>query len=50
MDGHIGRLLEALRQAPAFDDTIFHFSSDNGLAPGSHGLYGKQNVRDMKTG
>ena len=40
MDGHIGRLLDAVD----LDNTIVIFSSDHGLAIGSHGLFGKQSV------
>jgi arylsulfatase A-like enzyme len=44
IDGHIGRLLETLRQIGQYDNTIIIFSSDNGLAVGSHGLMGKQSL------
>lgn len=40
MDGHLGRLLDAVD----LDNTIVIFSSDHGLAIGSHGLFGKQSV------
>jgi len=40
MDAQLGRMLEAL---PAKDETIIVFTSDQGLALGSHGLLGKQN-------
>ncbi|MGQ9650528.1 MAG: sulfatase-like hydrolase/transferase [Phycisphaerae bacterium] len=46
LDHHLGRLLEAVRQLGLFDNTIIIFSSDNGLALGSHGLMGKQNLYD----
>ncbi|MBI3680173.1 MAG: sulfatase-like hydrolase/transferase [Acidobacteria bacterium] len=39
MDGHIGRLLEVVPR-----NTIIVFSSDHGLAIGSHGLMGKQSL------
>jgi len=42
LDGHIGRLLQHLRDTGAYDNTIIVFSSDHGLAIGSHGLFGKQ--------
>jgi arylsulfatase A-like enzyme len=44
LDGHIGRLLAALKERGMYDNTIFIFSSDQGLAMGSHGLMGKQNL------
>lgn len=44
LDGHIGRLLQALRQSGEYDNTLIVFSSDHGLALGSHGLMGKQNL------
>ncbi len=44
LDGHIGRLLDSLRELGLYDNTIIIFSSDNGLAIGSHGLMGKQNL------
>ncbi|MDI1312454.1 sulfatase-like hydrolase/transferase [Prosthecobacter sp.] len=40
LDAQLGRILAAL---PAPDDTIIIFTSDQGLALGSHGLIGKQN-------
>ncbi|HSW47173.1 MAG TPA: sulfatase-like hydrolase/transferase [Phycisphaerae bacterium] len=44
LDYHFGRLLEALDEFGMTDDTIVIFASDNGLAIGSHGLMGKQNL------
>ena len=46
LDGHIGRLLAELKARGLYDNTIFVFSSDQGLAMGSHGLMGKQNLYD----
>ena len=46
MDAQIGRILAALREAGLEDDTIIVFASDSGLAVGSHGLFGKQNLYD----
>ena len=40
MDAHLGRLLDSVD----LDNTIVIFSSDHGLAIGSHGLFGKQSV------
>jgi arylsulfatase A-like enzyme len=44
MDHHIGRLLAALTELGMYDNTIFIYSADHGLAVGSHGLFGKQNL------
>jgi arylsulfatase A-like enzyme len=44
LDAQIGRILEALRQAGLEKNTIIVFASDHGLAIGSHGLFGKQNL------
>jgi arylsulfatase A-like enzyme len=46
VDAQIGRILDALREAGLEDDTIIVFASDHGLAIGSHGLFGKQNLYD----
>jgi arylsulfatase A-like enzyme len=46
LDTQIGRVLAALRTAGHSDDTIVIFTSDHGLALGSHGLLGKQNLYD----
>jgi len=44
LDHHIGRLLHALKKLGLYDNTVILFSSDNGLALGSHGLMGKQSL------
>ncbi len=46
MDHHIGRLLDAVKELGQEENTIYIFSSDQGLAVGSHGLMGKQNLYD----
>lgn len=46
MDHHIGRLLGQLRMSGALDNTIIVFTGDQGLAIGSHGLLGKENMYD----
>lgn len=46
MDHHIGRLLGQLRLSRALDNTIIVFTGDQGLAIGSHGLLGKENMYD----
>ncbi len=44
VDHQIGRVLDALRNSPMGDNTIVVFTSDSGVARGSHGLIGKQNL------
>lgn len=44
MDAQIGRILAALEKSGAAGETLVVFSSDQGLALGSHGLMGKQNL------
>jgi arylsulfatase A-like enzyme len=44
VDHQIGRVLDALESTPMADNTIVVFTSDSGVARGSHGLIGKQNV------
>ncbi|MGH7225113.1 MAG: sulfatase-like hydrolase/transferase, partial [Gemmataceae bacterium] len=46
LDAQVGRILDALRASGQYDNTIIVFSSDHGLALGSHGLMGKQNLYD----
>ena len=47
LDFRIGRLLESLRKSGQLDNTIVLFSADQGIAVGSHGLLGKQNLYDV---
>lgn len=44
MDQQIGRILDTLDKTGQAENTIVIFSSDHGLALGSHGLMGKQNM------
>jgi len=44
LDAHIGRLLKALKASGEYENTVIIFSSDHGLALGSHGLMGKQSL------
>lgn len=44
VDAQVGRIVEALRASGQLDRTVIVFSSDQGLALGSHGLLGKQNL------
>ena len=44
LDAQIGRIIAALKQTGQFENTLIVYAADNGLALGSHGLLGKQNV------
>jgi len=44
MDEQIGRIFKALDQSHERENTIIIFTADHGLAIGSHGLVGKQNM------
>jgi arylsulfatase A-like enzyme len=44
LDHHIGRILAMLKELGQLDNTIIVFSADQGIAIGSHGLLGKQNL------
>ena len=46
LDYELGRLLETLEKSGKLKDTLIVFTGDNGLAVGSHGLMGKQNIYD----
>ena len=50
MDSQIGRILDAIDQRGLRDNTIIVFTSDHGLAMGSHGLRGKQNMYEHTIG
>jgi arylsulfatase A-like enzyme len=50
LDAQIGRILDALERAGQSEKTIIIFSSDHGLALGSHGLHGKQNMYEHTIG
>ena len=50
MDAHIGRILSSLEAIGRYDNTVIIFSSDHGLALGSHGLMGKQNMYEHTIG
>jgi len=45
-DHHVGRVLDALAATGQADDTLVVFTGDHGLAVGSHGLLGKENLYD----
>ena len=44
IDHHIGRILGTLTKTGDLENTLIVFSSDHGLAVGSHGLFGKQSL------
>ena len=44
LDSLIGRVLDALEKSPHAADTLVVFAADSGVARGSHGLIGKQNL------
>ncbi len=44
IDHHIGRVIAALQELGELENTIIIFTSDHGLAIGSHGLFGKQSL------
>jgi arylsulfatase A-like enzyme len=44
IDTHLGKLFSKLKADKLYDNTIVIYSSDHGLAVGSHGLFGKQNL------
>jgi arylsulfatase A-like enzyme/metal-dependent hydrolase (beta-lactamase superfamily II) len=46
LDSQVGRILDALRASGQYERTLIVFTSDHGLAIGSHGLFGKQNLYD----
>lgn len=46
LDHHIGRLLGRLETTGQLDNTVIVYTGDQGLAIGSHGLLGKENMYD----
>lgn len=50
MDEQIGRIVDALKTTGQFANTLILFTSDHGLALGSHGLMGKQNMYEHTLG
>jgi arylsulfatase A-like enzyme len=44
LDAQIGRIFQTLKDVGEFDNTIIVFTGDQGVAIGSHGLMGKQNL------
>lgn len=50
LDEQVGRLMTFLEENGLSENTYIIFSSDQGLAIGSHGLMGKQNLYDHSAG
>ncbi|MCP4092130.1 MAG: sulfatase-like hydrolase/transferase [Planctomycetes bacterium] len=50
MDAQIGRILDELESSGELDNTVIVFVADHGLAIGSHGLLGKQNLYEHSMG
>jgi arylsulfatase A-like enzyme len=44
LDRQVGRILTLLKETSLYENTLIIFTSDHGLAIGSHGLLGKQNL------
>ncbi len=47
LDEQVGRVMQALKSSPHADNTIVIYTADHGLAMGSHGLLGKQNIYEQ---
>ena len=50
LDAQVGRILDALDESGQAENTIVLYTSDHGLAVGSHGLRGKQNMYEHTIG
>ena len=50
LDHQVGRILRELESGPHADNTVVVYTADHGLAVGSHGLLGKQNVYEHSMG
>lgn len=46
LDAQIGRVIDALKTADRWENTLIVLAGDSGLAVGNHGLLGKQSVYD----
>jgi arylsulfatase A-like enzyme len=49
LDDRVGSIIQTLKKLNLYDNTIIVYSADNGLALGSHGLLGKQNLYEHST-
>ncbi len=50
LDAQVGRILRELGRGPHAENTIVVYTADHGLAVGSHGLLGKQNLYEHSMG
>ena len=50
LDEQIGRILDELEQQGLTENTLIVYTADHGLAVGSHGLLGKQNLYEHSMG
>lgn len=49
IDERVGEIIGELKKSGLFENTIIVYAADNGLAVGSHGLLGKQNLYEHST-
>ncbi|ANW95446.1 choline-sulfatase [Wenyingzhuangia fucanilytica] len=49
LDKRVGDIINTLKKQHLFDNTIIVYAADNGLAIGSHGLLGKQDLYEHST-
>ncbi|HKJ79021.1 MAG TPA: sulfatase-like hydrolase/transferase [Prolixibacteraceae bacterium] len=49
IDDKVGEIIALLKEKGLYDNTIIVYAADNGLAVGSHGLLGKQNLYEHST-
>ncbi|MEM7234431.1 MAG: sulfatase-like hydrolase/transferase, partial [Planctomycetota bacterium] len=47
LDEQVGRVVDALKKSRHAENTIVVYTADHGLAMGSHGLLGKQNIYEQ---
>ncbi len=47
LDEQVGRILDAIENSPHAKNTVVVYTADHGLAMGSHGLLGKQNIYEQ---
>ena len=49
IDDRVGDLIKRIKEHDLYDNTLIIYAADNGLALGSHGLLGKQNLYEHST-
>ena len=47
LDEQVGRIMDGVKNSKHADNTIIIYTADHGLAMGSHGLLGKQNIYEQ---